>query len=248
VPNLAIGFSRRARFYDIRPIAQFALGPTDKWLKRRTIAASPIDTKAAHLRKGAVNGMSTRSKLLVTLGVVAIMGLGVFGTFAAFTATSTNSGNKIDSGTVKVDDDSGTTTKLYDVSDQKPGDATAACIRIKYNGSLAASVKLYLAGTVTNGTNYNLKVERGSGLTTVDGTRSCAGFSSTSTAYDGDLGSFATTYAGGYPGKAGGAAWAQNDTVDYKFTITQNDDATVNAHTTAKSSGAHDFTWEARNN
>ena len=63
-----------------------------------------------------------------------------------------------------------------------------------------------------------------------------------------DLGSFATTYAGGYPGKAGGTAWAQNDTVDYRFTITQNDDATANAHTAVKSSGAHDFTWEARNN
>jgi hypothetical protein len=192
--------------------------------------------------------MSTRRKLLITLGVVAIMGLGVFGTFAAFTATSTNAGNKIDSGTVKVDDDSGTTTKLYDVSNQKPGQSTSACIRIKYNGSLAASVKLYLAGTVTNGSNYNLKVERGSGLTTVDGTRSCTNFSASSTAYDGDLGSFATTYGGGYPGKAGGAAWAQNDTVDYKFTITQNDDATANAHTSVKSSAAHDFTWEARNN
>ena len=191
--------------------------------------------------------MSTRRKLLVTLGVVAIMGLGVFGTFAAFTATSTNSGNKIDSGTVKVDDDSGTTTKLYDVSNQKPGDATSACIRIKYNGSLAASMKLYLAGTVTNGSTYNLKVERGSGLTTVDGTRSCAGFTSSSTPYDGALGSFPTTYGGGIDGKAAGA-WAQNDTVDYRFTITQNDDAAANAHTTVKSSGAHDFTWEARNN
>lgn len=192
--------------------------------------------------------MSTRRKLLVTLGVVAVMGLGVFGTFAAFTATSTNSGNKIDSGTVKVDDDSGTTTKLYDVSNQKPGQSTSACIRIKYNGSLAASVKLYLAGTVTNGADYNLQVERGSGLTTVDGTRSCAGFVSAATIHNGTLGSFPTTYGGGYDGKAGGAAWAQNDTVDYRFTVTQNDDATANAHTTVTSSGTHTFTWEARNN
>jgi Camelysin metallo-endopeptidase len=195
-----------------------------------------------------MNGMSTRRKLLVTLGVMALMGLGVFGTFAAFTATSANSGNQIDSGTVKVDDDSGTTTELYDVSNQKPGDSTTACLRIKYNGSLGAAVKLYTSAGVTNGTMYNLQVERGSGLTTVDGTRSCAGFSASSTAYNGNLGSFATTYAGGYDGKAGGAAWAQNDTVDYRFTITQNDDATANAHTAVTSSGAHSFTWEARNN
>jgi predicted ribosomally synthesized peptide with SipW-like signal peptide len=195
-----------------------------------------------------MNGMSTRRKLLVTLGVVALMGLGVFGTFAAFTATSTNSGNQIDSGTVKIDDDSGATTELYDVSNQKPGQSTQACIRIKYNGSLASSVKLYVSAGVTNGARYNLQVERGSGLTTVDGTRSCAGFSSSSTAYNGNLGSFGTDFGGGADGKAGGAAWAQNDTVDYRFTITQNDDATVNAHTAVESSGAHSFTWEARNN
>jgi Camelysin metallo-endopeptidase len=192
--------------------------------------------------------MSTRRKLLVTLGVMALMGLGVFGTFAAFTATTANSGNEIDSGTVKIDDDSGTTTKLYDVTNQKPGDSTSACLRIKYNGSLNAAVKLYTSAGVTNGAMYNLQVERGSGLTTVDGTRSCAGFTASSTAYNGTLGSFATTYAGGYDGKAGGVAWAQNDTVDYRFTITQNDDATANAHTAVTSSGPHSFTWEARNN
>jgi hypothetical protein len=74
-----------------------------------------------------------------------------------------------------------------------------------------------------------------------------AGFTSTSTAYSGQLGSFATTYAAGYDGKAGGATWATNDSVDYRFTITQNDDPTPNAHTTPASSGAHTFTWEARN-
>jgi predicted ribosomally synthesized peptide with SipW-like signal peptide len=195
-----------------------------------------------------MNGMSTRRKLLVTLGVVALMGLGVFGTFAAFTATSVNSGNQISTGTVKIDDDSGAVTALYNRTNQKPGDSYSACLRVKYNGSLSAAVKLYVSAGVTNGSQYDLQVERGSGLTTVDGTRSCAGFNSTSTAYNGALGSFGTTYAGGEDGKAGGAAWAQNDTVDYRFTITQNDDATANAHTSAASSGAHSFTWEARNN
>lgn len=195
-----------------------------------------------------MNGMSTRRKLLVTVGVVALMGLGVFGTFAAFTATSVNSGNQIDSGSVKIDDDSGAVTELYDRTNQKPGDSYSACLRIKYNGSLDAAVKLYVSSGVTNGSDYNLEVERGSGLTTVDGTRSCAGFTAASTAYDGDLGSLGSTYAAGADGKAAGAAWAQDDTVDYRFTITQNDDPTANAHTAATSSGSHSFTWEARNN
>jgi hypothetical protein len=195
-----------------------------------------------------MNGMSIRRKLLVTLGVMALMGLGVYGTFAAFTATSVNSGNQVDSGTVKIDDDSGATTELYGLTNQKPGDSTSACLRIKYGGSLDAGVRLYTSGGVTNGTLYNLQIERGSGLTTVDGTRSCAGFTASSTAYNGALGSFGTDYAGGVDGKAGGAAWSQNQTVDYRFTITQNDDPTANAHTAVTSSGAHSFTWEARNN
>jgi hypothetical protein len=35
---------------------------------------------------------------------------------------------------------------------------------------------------------------------------------------------------------------------EHRFTVTQNDDATANAHTAITSSGSHDFTWEARNN
>lgn len=191
--------------------------------------------------------MSTKKKLFITAAVAALMGV-VFGTFAAFTATSVNSGNTISSGTVKIDDDSATTTALYNVTNRKPGDAATGCLRIRYNGSLASSVKIYASAGITGGSNYNLQIERGSGLTTVDNTRSCAGFASANTAYNGDLTAFATTYAGGSDGKSGGAAWVTNDTVDYRFTITQNDDTTANAHTSAVTSGAHSFTWEARNN
>ena len=123
--------------------------------------------------------------------MLALTGTLVFGTFAAFTATTTNSGNSIDSGTVKIDDDSGATSALYVRTNQKPGDSYSACLRIKYNGSLGAAVKLYTSAGITNGSTYNLQVERGSGLTTVDGTRSCAGFTWASSAYNGALGSFA---------------------------------------------------------
>jgi len=194
------------------------------------------------------NTTSRMRKLFLTLGVVGVVvGLVVMGTWAAFTATTVNSNNKIDSGTVKIDQHSGATT-LYNVTNQKPGDATSSCVRVTYSGSLAASVKLYVSGGITNGSLYNLKVERGSGLSGPAADMNCTGFSATSTAYDGNLGSFATTYASGIDGKAGAAAWNQNDAVDYRFTITQNDDSTPNAHTTVTSSGTHAFTWEARNN
>jgi len=195
-----------------------------------------------------MESMSKKHKLFTSVSlVVVVAALGVFGTFAAFTATTTNTGNQISSGTVKIDQHAGATT-IYNVTDQKPGQVTTKCIRIAYTGSLAASVKLYTTSTITSGTDYTLTVNRGSGLTAPDATMNCSGFTSGSTAYTGDLGGFATTYAGGYDGKAAGAAWALNDTVDYQFVVTPKDDAVANNHTTTRTSGATTYVWEARNN
>lgn len=190
-----------------------------------------------------------RRKLLLTLAVLGVVaGLMTVGVFAAFTATTTNTNNKIDSGTVKIDQHTGATT-LYSRTGQKPGDTYSACVRVTYSGSLAASVRLYVSSGITNGTLYNLKVERGSGITTPAADMNCTGFAASSVAYDGQLGSFPTSYlAPGTDGKAAAAAWATNDAVDYRFTITQNDDTTANAHTSVTGSGLHTFTWEARNN
>ena len=180
---------------------------------------------------------------LVVGGLSALVGLG---TYSAFTATTTNSGNNISSGTVKIDQHSGATT-LYNVTNQKPGDSTAKCLRVTYSGSLTASaVKLYASAGITGTGQYNLQIERGSGLTTLNGTMSCAGFTSTSTAYNGDLAALGSSYGTGVDGKAAAATWAPSDSVDYRFTITQNDDTTANAHTSVVTSGAHSFTWEAR--
>jgi hypothetical protein len=180
---------------------------------------------------------------LVVGGLSALVGLG---TYSAFTATTTNSGNNISSGSVKIDQHTGATT-LYNVTNQKPGDATTKCLRVTYSGSITASaVKLYASAGITNGTQYNLEVDRGTGLTTLDGTMSCAGFSQSSVAYNGNLGSLGSSYATGVDGKAAAATWAASDAVDYRFIITQNDDATANAHTSVLTSGSHSFTWEAR--
>jgi predicted ribosomally synthesized peptide with SipW-like signal peptide len=180
---------------------------------------------------------------LVVGGLSALVGLG---TYSAFTATTTNSGNSISSGTVSINQHTGATT-LYNVTNQKPGDSTTKCVRVTYGGSLTASaVKLYVSSGITNGTQYNLEIDRGSGLTTLDGTMSCAGFTQSTVAYNGNLGSLGTSYATGVDGKNAGATWATNDSIDYRFIITQNDDTTPNAHTSALSSGSHTFTWEAR--
>jgi hypothetical protein len=180
---------------------------------------------------------------LLTLGVTA--SLATLATFSAFTATTANAGNSIDSGTVAIsDNDAG--SALYNVTNAKPGDAEASCITVTYTGSLASTVNLYMATPVTNGDLYNLQIERGSGAAGFD---DCTGFSPDAELYNGTLGTFQATYDEYADGlDARGSAWNTNDAVDYRITITQNDDPTVGAHEVVTSSGAHTFTWEARNN
>ena len=193
---------------------------------------------------------SKKRKLFVTFAVLAVMaGLAVFVTSAAFTATTSNPGNRIESGSVAVSDSDGTTGVLYNALDQAPGAAAgpvSKCIRVTYTGSLAASLKLY-SSAIANGSNFRLKVERGSGITTPASDMNCTGFSASSTAFDNTLDNFPTTYGSGVDGKASGS-WAQNDSVDYKFTVYTVDDSTPNAHTSKVDTGSHSFTWEARNN
>jgi hypothetical protein len=190
---------------------------------------------------------SIATKLLLTLVVLGLAGtLAGFGAYSAYTATTANTGNSFAAGTVAISQHAGSTT-LYSGTNKKPGDQTVACVRVTYTGSLTSAVKLYVSGGITNGSQFNLKVERGSGLTSPDNTMNCAGFAASSTAFNNALNLLGTTYGTGVDGKASAATWAQNDSVDYRFTISVNDDTTPNAHTSAMSTGSHTFTWEADN-
>ena len=169
-----------------------------------------------------------------------------FGVFSAFSATTSNAGNSFETGSVSIADNDGGSAALYTGSNKKPGDSVTSCILVTYTGTLGADVKLYTPSTITNGSAFNLTVERGT--QTTGAFPGCGDFSPTSQAYNGPLGSFPTTYAGGVDGKDAAAAWVQNDPVAYRFTISVNDDTTPNARTSALSTGSHEFTWEARNN
>lgn len=193
---------------------------------------------------------SRKRKLFLTFAVVALMaGLTVFVTSAAFTATTSNSGNQIEAGSVAIGDDDAGTGALYSAVDQKPGSGNgpvAKCINVTYSGSLGAAVKLYRAA-VTNGDKFHLTVERGSGAAG-GSTLSCTGFTASSTAFNNTLDQFPTTYAGGIDGKASGAAWAQGESVSYRFSVYTVDNSTPNARTSEYDTDAHSFTWEAQNN
>jgi hypothetical protein len=190
--------------------------------------------------------MSNARKLLLTVLIVGITGsIAALGVFSAYSATTTNDNNSYASGSVSIaDNDAG--SFLYQATNQAPSQQTQSCIHVTYTGSLASSVKLYLASAVANGAAFNLTVERGTEA--APSFPSCTGFTPTSTAYSGTLGLFPTTYAAGVDGKAAGAPWATNDSVDYRFTISVVDDPTANAHASALATGAHTYVWEARNN
>ena len=226
------------------PAALAAVGAKADGLSHGSAAAAAGRDVASGAAKASAG---TLRKSLLTL--LAVGGLGAaagLGPFSAFSATTTNSGNNISSGTVKIDQHTGATT-LYSATNRGPGQTTQGCVRVTYSGSLTASaVKLYVSSGITNGANYNLQVERGSGLTTLDGTMSCAGFSASSTAFNSTLDTVPTGYAGGIDGKASAATWATSDSIDYRFTINVVDDPTPNAHITPNASGNHTFTWEAR--
>ena len=191
--------------------------------------------------------MTTFKKISLTILIAGLVAsVAGFGAFSAFSATTKNEGNTFATGTVQIADNDGGGVALYTGTGKKPGDYVESCIRVTYTGSLAASVKLHVSAGITDGTEFNLKVERGT--QTPDVYPACGDFAPTSEAYNGTLDTFPTTFAAGRDGKAAGAAWANNDTVVYRFRITQKDDATANAHTDVKTSGSHVFTWEAQNN
>ena len=77
----------------------------------------------------------------------------------------------------------------------------------------------------------------------------CGTPATTTNLFNANMNTLGTTYAGGisvYPGSQ--TQWNQNDAVWFKFTLTLQSDPNANSGTgTAKTTGAHSFTWEARN-
>ncbi len=192
-----------------------------------------------------------KRKLLLTLLIVGVLGsIAAIGTYSAFVATTTNSGNSFAAGTVAIVDDSGQATALFNnVTNQGPGHTTERCIRVRYTGSLASTVHMFIP-SASNASQFQVTVDRGTGMTASDLTnRTCSGFSSTSTAFaTDDLSNFPSAYSpSGLAGKAADAAWAQNDAVDYRITLQPKDDATPNAHTSAVTT-TFTITWEAHSN
>ena len=183
--------------------------------------------------------------MLVLAGAAALVGLG---TYSAFSATTTNSGNNITAGTVVLgDNDLG--SAMYNVTNQKPGDTFQQCVKVNYTGSLSSTVKLYTTSTIgALGPYIDLQIRTGSGSPTFPG---CTGFTADAAdLYSGTLANFGTTYnsyANGLLDSGPGAntSWVNGDSVVYRFTLTLQASAPDTAQ--GATTGSHAFTWEARN-
>jgi hypothetical protein len=194
--------------------------------------------------------MKTTTKVLLTALCVGALGsLAAMGVFGAFSSTTTNAGNTITAGTVAIaDNDAG--AAMYSLTNAKPGESVSKCIKVTYTGSLDADVHLYTTSTIGSlGQYVELTITPGTQATSTF--PSCTGFTPDSggALYTGTLQNFGTTknsYANGvvdYPGS--GTKWASGESVVYQVTATLQSSAPDAAQ--GLTTGAHTFTWEARN-
>ncbi len=189
--------------------------------------------------------------VLVLAAIGAALRGGVLGgTFALFSAASSNSSDSYAAGTVRLsDNDAGAAVLTLDSA--KPGDSDTGCIAVTYGGSLPATVRLYASTSGALVPYVNLAITRGSDPS--PSFRSCASFAADPTnyigagagvVYSGPLSSFPTSYAGGLVDPATGApgTWNTNDRRVYRLVLTLQDNNNAQGLT-----GAATLTWEARN-
>ncbi len=197
---------------------------------------------------------TTGLKILATglvLGLSAV--IAGFGTWSAFSSTTSNDANRFEAGSVTISDSDGDPgVAMFNLTGLKPGEPGAAgakCIKVTYSGTLDATVKLYGSTTAGSlGSYLNLKITRGS----ISGTHtfpSCTNFSPDGTeyiagkgngvVYDGTLASLPSSFSGGiqYPA----SNWSASSAV-YKFEASVQDNNSAQGQT---ATGVK-FVWEAQ--
>ena len=188
--------------------------------------------------------------LLAAMAVVLPVG---GATLAAYTADTPSSDNRIEAGSVDLNDnDSG--SALLSLSGAIPGDTDTGCIKVTYQGSLPSTVRLY--GT-TGGTGLDqylsLKVTRGTYSGGDPGYDSCTGFQPDATdyigagagvVYDGTLQDYPDDYATAVadPPGGGAATWTTGEQHVYQLEVTLQPNLAAQGKTATQT-----FTWEARN-
>ncbi|HST40437.1 MAG TPA: TasA family protein [Conexibacter sp.] len=120
-----------------------------------------------------------RPRTLPTVFAIAcavIVGVGVYGTFSAFTSTAGNDGNSFAAGIVDITDEA-TGSTIVPVGGLTPGDSVTRCVNVRNAGSIAFTT-VGLSGTVGGSglaDALTIDVDRGSGAA-AGSDASCAGF------------------------------------------------------------------------
>jgi hypothetical protein len=174
-------------------------------------------------------------------GMALVSGLVFQTSSAAFSGTTTNSGNSFAAGTVSLSDDD-SAGAMFSLSNLKPGDTSTKCIQLTYTGSLGSAIKLY--GAIGGGTGLGSYID----LTVTSGTpgtfADCSTFAGTQI-YTGTLANFASTYTNWTSGLSD-PNWTPNtngQTRTYRFVATLQDNNSAQGLTANTVS----FTWEAQN-
>lgn len=188
------------------------------------------------------------------LGLAAVGVLLVQGSEAAFTGSTDNSANAVNSGTVKLSDSDGSGldgkgagTAMFNVSNLNGGQIVTRCIKVSYGGSLTADVKLYGTSNGELAQGLAMTIEAGNGTEATGGANfDCAGFTDGSQIFSGSLKTFGenhnpspdNTYAN--KGITGHAAATAGTSKSYKITMVVSND---NAYQGKDAAAA--FTWVA---
>jgi hypothetical protein len=171
--------------------------------------------------------------------------------YAAFSAQISNGGNSWSTGSVVLSGDDGSSsptatvgTAMFTATALKPGSTGTNCVHVTYSGSLAASVKVYVA---TGGLTGSAPLAGQINFTVVEGTggvfNNCSGFVAGTTIYNGTLANLAATKT---DFASGVGTWAptngQSKTYQITYTLSASAPNTVQA-----TSAAAVVTWEADN-
>jgi hypothetical protein len=185
------------------------------------------------------------------VALVLVAGSCAAGAYAAFRAAATNSGSSFAAGSVALSDNDTGTAMFTSLTAARAYDTETSCIRVRADGSLDSTVRLYGAISGSLASYLTLTVTRGTDVSPTFDT--CTTFvadannyigAGLGVLYSGALSSFPTTYAAGIidPAVGGGTeTWSQNEVHIYKFVIS------AGTNTAAQGlSATAGFTWEAR--
>lgn len=195
-----------------------------------------------------------RGRLRRPLAVGAVVAVLVTGSasvaYAAFTALTASTGNELGTGSVALSDNDGSSA-LFSMPSVTPGATATSCIRVTYEGTLPADVRLYATTSGALAQHIDLTVTRGADSA---GFGDCSGFVGDGTDYigagagvvfDGTLADYPSSWAGGLidPAAGGGSeTWTSSESHDYRFEVTIR-----SAPGAWGAAASATFRWEARN-